>query len=183
MNKVKKRFNSWREWGFSNELDLSNLRLKVFPKFLEIYIPFIKYLNISNNWLKELPSLPNCIILYCSKNRLENLPSLPKCKELDCSKNRIKVINLPMCKKLECRYNIVDKLDINYDIIEYLDCSYNRLVTINSMPNCEILKCNANSLIDVPFMKSCKKLRCYYNKDLKRFKVSSRCEEILRFQK
>lgn len=82
------------------QLDLSYTSLRTAPTFL---LPKLSHLNLSGNFLDELPSssvegLSNLKTLVIKNNRLVNLPScwtkLPLLKNLDVSSNPIKVSSI-----------------------------------------------------------------------------------------
>lgn len=104
----------------SVSLDLSNLYLTSLPDCLNSLR--IINLNLSNNQLITLPSLPSDLkILNCSHNRLNSLPPLPNSlTNIDCEDNFITIFpQLPLSLKiLICINNLIETPpDIPPDII------------------------------------------------------------------
>lgn len=101
-------------------------------------------LNLTSNYLKELPPLPEGLrILRISENLIERLPDrLPhELQHLYCSRNSISGIPAaipPNMTEFHCSHNNIGALPLhfarNYKNLEELDCGYNPLAEIESIP-------------------------------------------------
>ena len=76
------------------ELDISNKKLKEFPKELLPLPSTLQILYCHNNNLTSLPELPSTLQkLYCHNNNLTSLPELPSTlQNLYCSDNKLECI-------------------------------------------------------------------------------------------
>jgi Leucine-rich repeat (LRR) protein len=132
-------------------LQLENNKLNSF-----VFPPNVKYVNISNNNLTELPDFPEqLLIIRCEKNSITELPFLnEKLKEINFSENEIKKIpdfpaNLNIIDFSNNSINTIDNLP---DLLTHLYLSDNKIETFEVIlpENLVVLDISGNRFIDVP---------------------------------
>lgn len=129
-------------------------------RYIEALPDDTKVLDVSNKDINRLPSLirfNSLKLLICSNNYLQQLPQLPDSLGfLNCANNPI--MNLPEIlpphlKTLICGSCMLNALPILPDTLKYLDCSSNNLRQLPVIIPSELqtLLCNNNNLTSFPF--------------------------------
>lgn len=112
-------------------------------------------MDISNNFIKELDSLPpNIKRLLCDGNNLTWLPDLPDSLTcIDMSANSLTELPKlpPNLVTLYCETNRIKYIKNLPGGLRTLDCSYNRIKSIDTIPSSmKTLYCNNNRLTRIP---------------------------------
>jgi len=118
-------------------LSLCKNRIQTLPDLSKIS-PKLRELNISSNFLENIPILPQSIsIIDISDNKIENIDAL---------------CNLPRLSNVVANRNLIQNIPSLPQSISKLFVSNNRIVRINcgSLPNLEELNLNDNLLSELP---------------------------------
>jgi Leucine-rich repeat (LRR) protein len=159
-------------------LSMENKGLKKFPKIIfEKNCEYI--LKLDNNFLTELPDLPDNIIeIHCSNNKLTKLPKkLPAfLQKLICNNNQITNVQFSLCNLtyIELNYNLITSIGrlpyklVSFqatnnqltefpicipDTLEYLNLSNNRIRSISDVvfpESLRILQLDNNEISTIP---------------------------------
>jgi Leucine-rich repeat (LRR) protein len=124
--------------------------------FIKLF-PNLKDLDASYNNINIMPYHELLENIEIRNNKLSRLPTLPCVINMDASYNKIRIINhYPMIKKLNISNNILCSLTIEPTLIE-LNCSYNLLTNIlcnsvNSIYMLEKLDIKYNMINNINFI-------------------------------
>ncbi|MBP6623628.1 MAG: DUF11 domain-containing protein, partial [Chitinophagaceae bacterium] len=135
-------------------LDCKDLKIKDLTGIQ--YFDNLDQLNCSDNFIHQLPRLPNTITwLNCSINPIDSLPALPQnLFYLNCSNNFLsKLPSLPLTlTTLFCEMNQIDSLPpLPMNGMTMLECSYNKLKQLPTLPlSLSGLYCKCNQLSSLP---------------------------------
>jgi Leucine-rich repeat (LRR) protein len=137
------------------ELKKLDLRFNKLSKFT--FPPNIIALNISDNYIENLPDFPQKIErLYCSSNLLNVLPTTNKnLKQIDFSNNKIDKFPefFDDVDHIEGYDNFITDIDKLPSGLEYLDLSNNKLTSLSNIclpPSLINLNLSDNLLLDMP---------------------------------
>jgi invasion plasmid antigen len=136
-----------------DELDLSGLNLRSLPDTLP---PLLRWLDLSDNELTELPYLPEFLTeLYANRNQLKHLPPLPaNLEKLIVADNNLRSLpdTLPSTLiTLDVSYNELTQLPYLPALLTYLYADHNQLGHLPLLSTyLNVLMVGINNLADLP---------------------------------
>lgn len=148
--------NIIREWLENPEetLDLSSQGLEEWPSLLKGKNKLIQRIDMFDNKLKAIPTLPNLVEADFSENEITKLGKIPNCIILRVYNNKLKSLPTILTKlvELDVSGNMLSRLPAKMPNLEIMDVRNNKIKVINpkNYPKIEVALYMGNPLKRIP---------------------------------